>query len=155
MTRGQDGLLFLSCTTLSFAALCRFIPAHQARPCPTFGRPVHLRGSPHRLQPGTSVGSRAGAAFRRFSLSVAPRFLWECLTNRTVNPFPVPASLNPAGGFPALGFPACFSSRVCSCLVPRRFLSPFDRLRRASPSCKHGRTIPRNANLAQPSPGRI
>src|SRR5271155_6085725 len=26
----------------------------QARPCPTFGRPVHLRGSPHRLQPGTS-----------------------------------------------------------------------------------------------------
>ena len=26
----------------------------QARPCPTFGRPVPLRGSPHRLQPGTS-----------------------------------------------------------------------------------------------------
>ena len=26
----------------------------QARPFPTFGRPVHLRGSPHRLQPGTS-----------------------------------------------------------------------------------------------------
>src|SRR6266508_1615027 len=26
----------------------------QARPYPTFGRPVHLRGSPHRLQPGTS-----------------------------------------------------------------------------------------------------
>jgi hypothetical protein len=26
----------------------------QARPCPAFGRPVHLRGSPHRLQPGTS-----------------------------------------------------------------------------------------------------
>src|SRR6202521_5533952 len=26
----------------------------QARPCPTFGRPVHLRGSPHRLQPDTS-----------------------------------------------------------------------------------------------------
>ena len=25
-----------------------------ARPCPTFGRPVHLRGGPHRLQPGTS-----------------------------------------------------------------------------------------------------
>jgi uncharacterized repeat protein (TIGR03803 family) len=25
----------------------------QARPCPTFGRPVHL-GSPHRLRPGTS-----------------------------------------------------------------------------------------------------
>ena len=26
----------------------------QARPCPTFGRPVRLRGSPHRLRPGTS-----------------------------------------------------------------------------------------------------
>src|SRR5215469_12343457 len=54
MTRGQDGLLFLSCTTLSFAALCRFIPAHQARPCPTLGRPVHLRGGAPRLRPGTS-----------------------------------------------------------------------------------------------------
>ena len=27
MTRGQDGLLFLSCRTLSFLASCRFIPA--------------------------------------------------------------------------------------------------------------------------------
>src|SRR5580698_652188 len=26
----------------------------QARPCPTFGRPVHLGVAPHRLQPGTS-----------------------------------------------------------------------------------------------------
>ena len=26
----------------------------QARPCPTFGRPVHLWGGPHRLRPGTS-----------------------------------------------------------------------------------------------------
>jgi len=26
----------------------------QARPCPTFGRPVRLRGGPHRLRPGTS-----------------------------------------------------------------------------------------------------
>ena len=26
----------------------------QARPFPTFGRPVHRRGGPHRLQPGTS-----------------------------------------------------------------------------------------------------
>ena len=26
----------------------------QARPCPTFGRPVHHRGGPHRLRPGTS-----------------------------------------------------------------------------------------------------
>ena len=31
-----------------------FAPVVRARPCPTFGRPVHLRGSPHRLRPGTS-----------------------------------------------------------------------------------------------------
>ena len=31
-----------------------FAPIVRARPDPTFGRPVHLRGSPHRLQPGTS-----------------------------------------------------------------------------------------------------
>ena len=29
MTRGQDGSLLLSCTTLSFVTLCRFVPAHQ------------------------------------------------------------------------------------------------------------------------------
>ena len=33
---------------------CAFTFIMQARPCPTFGRPVHLRGSPHRLRPGTS-----------------------------------------------------------------------------------------------------
>ena len=31
-----------------------FAPIVRARPCPTFGRPVHLRGGPHRLRPGTS-----------------------------------------------------------------------------------------------------
>jgi hypothetical protein len=31
-----------------------FASVVQARPCPTFGRPVHLRGGPHRLRPGTS-----------------------------------------------------------------------------------------------------
>ena len=31
-----------------------FASVVQARPCPAFGRPVHLRGRPHRLQPGTS-----------------------------------------------------------------------------------------------------
>ena len=31
-----------------------FAPIVQARPCPIFGRPVHLRGRPHRLRPGTS-----------------------------------------------------------------------------------------------------
>ena len=31
-----------------------FAPIVRARPCPTFGRPVRPRGSPHRLRPGTS-----------------------------------------------------------------------------------------------------
>ncbi len=31
-----------------------FVSIVQTRPCPTFGRPVHLRGSPHRLRPGSS-----------------------------------------------------------------------------------------------------
>src|SRR5712664_1760688 len=30
------------------------VPEGQTRPCPTFGRPVHLGDCPHRLQPGTS-----------------------------------------------------------------------------------------------------
>src|ERR1039458_3470059 len=60
----------------------------------------------------TYVGSRTGAGLRRLGLSVAPRFLWECLTSRIVSRFPVPASSNPACRFPALGFPVCFLSRV-------------------------------------------
>jgi hypothetical protein len=56
------------------------------------------------------VGSRTGARLRRFSLAVSPRFLWECLSSQTVSWFPAPASSNPAGGFPALGFPVCFVS---------------------------------------------
>jgi transposase len=58
------------------------------------------------------VGSRTGAVLRRFGLSVAPRFLWECLIVRTVSLFPVPASSNAACGFPALRFPVCFTPRV-------------------------------------------
>ena len=58
------------------------------------------------------VGSRTGAILRRFSLSVAPRFLWECLTSRTVSWFPAPATSNPSCRFPAMGLPVCFRSRV-------------------------------------------
>ena len=32
------------------------------------------------------------------SVTVTPRFLWECLTSRTVSPFPTPASSNAACG---------------------------------------------------------
>jgi hypothetical protein len=43
---------------------------------------------------------------------LAPRFLWECLTSRTVSPSPAPASSNPPCGFPAVGFPVRFLPRV-------------------------------------------
>jgi len=59
----------------------------------------------------TVVGSRNGAWLRRFDLSVAPRFLWECLTNRTVSWFPSPATSNGACRFPALRSPARFARR--------------------------------------------
>src|ERR1035437_1799530 len=38
--------------------------------------------------------------------------LEEFLGSRTVNPFPAPATSHPACGFPALGAPVCFVSRV-------------------------------------------
>jgi hypothetical protein len=68
--------------------------------------------------PPHKVGSRTGAVFRRSGLSVAPRFLWECLTSRTVNPVPVPATSNPACEFLALGFPVHFVPRVMRPIVP-------------------------------------
>jgi hypothetical protein len=55
------------------------------------------------------VGSRTGAALRRFSLAVAPRFLWECLISQTVSWFPAPAASNPSCRFPAMGLPVCFT----------------------------------------------
>src|SRR5260370_37564539 len=57
------------------------------------------------------VGSRNGAILRRSDLSGAPRFLWECLTNRTVSWFPSPATSNGACRFPALRSPARFAIR--------------------------------------------
>jgi len=61
--------------------------------------------------PSLKVGSRTDAKLRRFDLSVAPRFLWECLTNRIVSWFSAPATSIRACPFRALGFPACFLSR--------------------------------------------
>src|SRR5437016_694226 len=61
---------------------------------------VHLEA----ISPDLSlVGSRTGAGLRRFGLSVAPRFLWECLNIQTVSWFPVPATSHPSCRFPAMG----------------------------------------------------
>jgi hypothetical protein len=71
-----------------------------------------LSATPLRCGPDGLVGSRAGAVPRRPGLSVAPRFLWECLTSPTVSPSPAPATSNGAGGFPALRSPARFAPRL-------------------------------------------
>src|SRR5438067_7433903 len=42
MARGQGGSLFLPCTTLSFATLCRFIPALSGQKVAP-GKPIHTR----------------------------------------------------------------------------------------------------------------
>jgi hypothetical protein len=47
----------------------------------------------------------------KLRLAVTPRFHWECLSSQTVNPFPAPATLHPACGFPALDAPVCFVPR--------------------------------------------
>ena len=52
--------------------------------------------------------------------------LLQCLTIRTVSRFPATASSNPACGFPALGFPACFLSRFMGPIVPIGLSPPAD-----------------------------
>ena len=98
----------------------------QARPCPTFGRPVHLRGSPHRLQPGTSphalripphdghpalrktarIGSRSALAVSGFRL-------------RARLGFSIPSSFSgPRGITPAFGYDAPHSSARGTSTLP-------------------------------------
>src|SRR5664279_5151957 len=83
----------------------------------TFRETVFRSGHIRRRWP---VGSRTGAVFRRSSLAVAPRFLWECLSSQTVNPFPAPATSHPACRFPALGAPVCLVPRVMWLIVLER-----------------------------------
>src|SRR5437867_5134840 len=72
----------------------------QARPCPAFGRPVHLRGSPHRLQPGTAphalrIPPRDGHPALRELQVVAPGPPWSVsgFRLRARLGFSIPASL--------------------------------------------------------------
>ena len=86
----------------------------QARPCPTFGRPVHRRGSPHRLRPGTSphtlwipprdghpvLRSAAGSGFR-FTLAVSSFRLRARLGFSIPSLFPGQRGITPAFGYSA------------------------------------------------------
>ena len=77
---------------------------------------IRRRTHPERSYPFNTSHLRSACARRacrvedrrgggRFGLSVAPRFLWECLTSRTLTPFPVPAHRTVHADFPhtALG----------------------------------------------------
>ena len=86
----------------------------QARPCPTFGRPVHRRGSPHRLRPGTSphtlripphdghpvLRSPARSGFR-FTLAVSSFRLRARLGFSIPLPFSGQRGITPAFGYSA------------------------------------------------------
>jgi hypothetical protein len=113
------------------------------------GEPVILRGhedrlgsaafSPDRQQVVTGWrGVPQGQAYRL--LPVSSR---ECLTSRTVDPFPAPASSNAACGFPALRFPDGFTSRVMRPIVLAA-LSPTgydeDRSHRRGPTYRTARS---------------
>jgi hypothetical protein len=95
-----------------------FVSIVQTRPYPTFGRPVHLRGSPHRLRPGTSphalrIPSRDGhPALRRtasdgfrYALAVSG-FRFRARLGVTI-PFSLPGQ---RGVTPAFGYSAPHSS---------------------------------------------
>src|SRR6266436_6333773 len=95
-----------------------FVSIVQTRPYPTFGRPVHLRGSPHRLRPGTSphalrIPSRDGhPALRRtasdgfrYALAVSG-FRLRARLGVTI-PFALPGQ---RGVTPAFGYSAPHSS---------------------------------------------
>src|SRR5260370_23326464 len=71
----------------------------------------------------SSVESKCDAVRRRCDLSVSPRFRWECLTSRTVSPFPHSAHQTGLAVFPHPAFgqgDSCFRPRK----VGRQFLQP-------------------------------
>ena len=104
----------------------------QARPCPTFGRPVHLRGSPHRLQPGTSphalrIPPRDGHPALRRTASGGSRsaLAVSSFRLRARLGFSIPSSLSgPRGITPAFGYGAPHpSARGTSTLLNNALLS--------------------------------
>src|SRR6266513_582423 len=105
MTQGRCGSLSLHRTALSSAPPRRLSGKAMAR--------TGLRMMPTFPSPPLKVGSRTDAKLLRSDLSVAPRFLWECLTNRIVSWFSVPAASNRACPFRALGFLLASCQGLC------------------------------------------
>ena len=86
------------CTVPSANTLVRwvnenaFVSEVQTRPCPTFGRPVHLEDCPHRLRPGTSphalrIPSRDGHPALRSTASGGFRSVLACIQLSPSCPF--------------------------------------------------------------------
>ena len=108
-------------------------PVLRTRPCPTFGRPVHHRGSPHRLRPGTSphalrIPPHDGhPALRRNCRLVAsdPPWLVSGFRFRARLGFVIPSTFSgPRGITPAFGYGAPHSSaRGTSTLLSNALLS--------------------------------
>ena len=92
--------------------------------------------APHTSAP-SSVGSRTGAVPRRRPLGCVRLFQLRARLGVAVSPSPAPATSNPAGRFPAPGFPARFTSRVMGPIDWERF--------------RPGSTSPRLLHLVQPN----
>jgi hypothetical protein len=127
----------------------------QARPCPTFGRPVHRRGGPHRLQPGTSphalrIPPRDGHPALRKTARIGSRstLAVSSFRLRARLGFSIPYFLSPGprGITPAFGYGAPHpSARGTSTLLNDALLSAhYDPLRDPSQpaSCLFSRTMP-------------
>src|SRR5664280_2076802 len=125
---GRPSFVFGRFSFEDFCLACLLIPAAstagwpRAYACTQTRRAFYVQVAvPMRLpDAGWPVGTRTGAVFRRSNLAVAPRFLWECLSSQTVNPFPAPATSHPACRFPALGAPVCLVPRVMWLIVLER-----------------------------------
>src|SRR5262249_47653111 len=101
-----------------------FASLQQARPCPTLGRPVHLRGGAPRLRPGTSphalrIPPHGGHPALRELRAVASGLPWLCPTFVFV---PVQASPYLPLSRPARSYPRFWIRR--SSFERRRDLNP-------------------------------
>ncbi len=101
----------------------------QARPCPTFGRPVRLRGGPHRLRPGTSPQA----------LRISPRGEHPALRSLTRDGFRSPLAVS---RFP---FRARLELSIPVSLFGQRGITPAFGYDAPHPSAGGTQTLPINA----------
>ena len=127
-----------------------FAPIVRARPCPTFGRPVHHRGGPRRLRPDTSphtlripphdghpvLRSAAKSGFR-FTLAVSSFRLRARLGFSIPSLFSGQRDVNPAFGYSA----PHLSAGGTSTLLNNALLSAHYRPVRPRPPHRYSRLV--------------